>query len=167
MDLLRLEPRRTPQIWRIPAEGGQAVQITQGGAVYAEVSWDDTHLYFARDDRSVNAVWRTPVGGGEETEVVQGAIHYYTNWAASRTGIYYVTQQAPVLGGVDHSYEARVPTEYAIRFLDFQSGEVSELLRREGPFAHEDLAVSPDEQWILYTELPIAQAELMLVENFR
>jgi hypothetical protein len=30
-----------------------------------------------------------------------------------------------------------------------------------------DLAVSPDEKWILFSEMPFAQSELMLVENFR
>jgi non-specific serine/threonine protein kinase len=32
---------------------------------------------------------------------------------------------------------------------------------------HMWLAVSPDEQWILYSQWPEAQPELMLVENFR
>lgn len=40
-----------PQIWKLPVEGGQAVQVTQGGGVYADVSGDDTHLYFTRVDR--------------------------------------------------------------------------------------------------------------------
>jgi hypothetical protein len=29
------------------------------------------------------------------------------------------------------------------------------------------LAVSPDEEWILYSEIPEGQSDLMLVENFR
>jgi hypothetical protein len=29
------------------------------------------------------------------------------------------------------------------------------------------LAASPDEEWLLFAESPIGQAELMLAENFR
>ena len=39
--------------------------------------------------------------------------------------------------------------------------------RLEGPSGRMWLTVSPDEEWVLYSELPIGQSELMLVENFR
>jgi len=68
---------------------------------------------------------------------------------------------------MDSFYWARAPTEYTIRFLDFDSGEVTEVFRTEGPVTHSGLALSPDEQWLLYTERAVASAELMLVENFR
>jgi dipeptidyl aminopeptidase/acylaminoacyl peptidase len=153
------------QIWRMPAEGGQAVQVTQGGGVSAEASWDDRQLYFV--NRTEDAIWRVPLPAGPETEVLAGPLPYYADWAFSRSGIYYATQEARVFAGVDGSRRARVPTAYAIRFLAFESGEVTELFRKEGPFRHRWLAVSPDEEWILYGEQPLAQAELMLVENFR
>ena len=57
--------------------------------------------------------------------------------------------------------------EYTIRFFAFESGEVTELFRKEGPFNHARLAVSPDEEWLLYGEAPADTSELMLVENFR
>jgi hypothetical protein len=66
---------------------------------------------------------------------------------------------------------------YTIQFFDFESGEVTDVFRREGPFDHgivgaerstgPSLAVSPDEEWILYAECPAEKSELMLVENFR
>jgi hypothetical protein len=99
--------------------------------------------------------------------VLAGPLPYYADWALSRSGIYYATQKARVFGGVDDSFRARVPTEYTIRFLDFESGEVAELFREQGPFRHRWLAVSPDEEWILYGGQSLAQAELMLVDNFR
>ena len=46
-------------------------------------------------------------------------------------------------------------------------GRVAELSRKNGPFHHYSLTVSPDEEWILYGEQPIPTRELMLVENFR
>ena len=66
---------------------------------------------------------------------------------------------APRLGGLRRAY--------TIRHLDFESGQVSELFRREGSFIHNSLAVSPDERWILHAARPLDESELMLVENFR
>ncbi len=40
------------------------------------------------------------------------------------------------------------------------------MARQVGASEHMWLAVSPDEQWILYAQWPEAQSELMLVENF-
>ena len=57
--------------------------------------------------------------------------------------------------------------EYAIQFYDFDSGEITELYRKEGPFQHAWLAVSPDGAWVLHGEAPMGTSELMLVENFR
>jgi hypothetical protein len=54
----------------------------------------------------------------------------------------------------------------SIRFLEFASGQTSELFRKEGRFV-EGLAVSPGEEWILYSESHRGQSELMLMENFR
>ena len=56
-----------------------------------------------------------------------------------------------------------------IRAFAFSStlGEVTEVFRKEGPFGHARLAVSPDDEWLLYAEAPSATSELMLVENFR
>jgi hypothetical protein len=43
---------------------------------------------------------------------------------------------------------------------------VTELFRREGQVFIQDLTVSPDEKWILYSESPWTTSEVMLVENF-
>ncbi len=137
------------RIWRIPAEGGQAIQVTQRSAVHAEMSWDGRHLYFVSPE---NGIWRMLLAGGEETEVLRGQISYHSDWTLSRSGIYYATQRG---------------REFTIRVVGVETGEVRELFRKEGPFSHHWVAVSPDEQWILYGEQPFLQSELMLVENFR
>jgi dipeptidyl aminopeptidase/acylaminoacyl peptidase len=143
------------QIWKIPAEGGAAVQVTRGGGFYAQESWDGRHLYYVVSERS--GIWRVPVEGGEEAEVVQRPVETY-DWVPSQSGIYYATNREVI------PFRRSV---YTISFLDFGSGQVTELFRREGPFLHGTLAVSPDERWILYGESPSPTSELMLVENFR
>jgi hypothetical protein len=81
---------------------------------------------------------------------------FFGNWTLSRSGLYYATILSRGRGN-----------EYEVQHLDFASGRTSEVLRQVGSSEHMWLAVSPDEQWILYSQWPEAQSELMLVENFR
>ncbi len=99
-----------------------------------------------------------PVEGGEEIEVLPGPIRYFWEWALSRQGIYFTTSRWLVPWR---------SSEYTIAFLDFDSSEVRELYRENGPVGYATLAVSPDEEWILFGRAPLPQSELMLVENFR
>jgi hypothetical protein len=109
-------------------------------------------VYFQRDRTS--GIWRVPVDGGEETEVVPGPTG--AHWAAFTGGLYYFTWTEKARWG-----------ELVIWHLDIESGQKTDLFRREGPVISELLAVSPDEQWILFGEEPLPTSELMLVENFR
>ena len=102
-----------------------------------------------------SAVWRVPADGGEETEVLAEPIGH-GNWALGRSGVYFSGRQRQV-----------GRQQWWLRHLDLGSGQVTELFRTEGPFLRMWLAVSPDEERILYGEWPLATSELMLVENFR
>ncbi len=144
------------EVWKRPLEGGEAVQVTQNGGAVPTVSRDGRYLYYSRS-QSPSGIWRLPLGGGEETEVVRASVDPW-EWALGRSGVYYATNEA-----ILPEYSER----YVVRYRDFESGEVKELYRKEGPFAHISLAVSPDEEWIVFGELPGITSELMLVENFR
>jgi hypothetical protein len=54
-----------------------------------------------------------------------------------------------------------------IHFSDCQSGHAERLFRIRNRATSIFLAVSSDDQWILYSEEPYPQSGLMLVENFR
>jgi hypothetical protein len=138
----------------MPAEGGPAVQLTRHGGRWPRESWDGRFVYFAKGDRE-SAIWRVPVDGGEETEVLAGPLPSAV-WALGHGGIYFWEIQRLPRG--QHA---------AIQYLDLESGEVSEVFRKDGPAGHGWLAVSPGEEWILYSETPAPTSELMLVENFR
>jgi serine/threonine protein kinase/Tol biopolymer transport system component len=142
------------ELWKIPPEGGPAVQVTIRGGFLAEESWDGQFLYYSKGFFS--GVWRMPVAGGEETTILTGSLAH-NGWALGRGGIYFA--EAPRGGGLRRAY--------TLRRLDFGSGQVSELFRKEGPFEHWSLAVSPDEGSVLYCEAPMPLSELMLVEGFR
>jgi hypothetical protein len=102
-------------------------------------------------------VWRVPAAGGQETEVLRGP-NTKDDWTLSEGGIYFTTW----------AWGLRLRSaRYTIQYLDLGSGEVTELFRRDGSAWPLYLAVSPDERWILYSEVPILESELKLVENFR
>jgi Tol biopolymer transport system component len=146
------------QVWKIPPAGGEAVQVTRGGGFYAEESWDGKTLYYIKSVLET-ALWSKELTGtGDEEIFFSGPISDWNNWAVAPTGIYFAVQQdAFASTGV-----------FEIRFLDFQSGEHTSLFRRTGPFFHFTLAVSPDEEWLLFAAAPgRRQAELVLIENFR
>ena len=129
--------------------------MTRTAASTPSESADGKSLYYAKADAS-GGIWRMPVSGGEATEVLPGPVAW-TDWALSRSGIYFLSTTS-----------AGAPSpEHAIRHLDFASGQVTDVYRKEGSLRRQWLAVSPDEKWILYTEHPPWTSELMMVENFR
>ena len=148
----------TWRIWKIPAEGGDAVQVTRGESQDAQLSRDGRYVYFSKG--TPPSIWRIPVAGGEEAEVFRAEAMFPRAfpryWALTPGGIYFTTIQVGVRA-----------IDYTIQFYDLESGEVTELFGKEGPSLTPGLAVSPDEEWILYSEQPLPQSELMLVENFR
>ena len=97
-----------------------------------------------------------PVTGGEETAILNGPLSV-KGWALARGGVYFA--EATSIGARSR--------DYAIRYLDLASSQVTDLFRRKGPFRYESLSVSSDERWILHVEQPEPRSELMLVENFR
>ena len=152
----------TEQIWKIPVQGGEAVQVTTGGGYYALESWDGRDVYYTKTG-SPMSIWRVPASGGEETEVLPVPGSPGRGLAVFRSGLYY----SQMTQGQYHWQDALGESEYMINFLDFESGQVTTLFKEEGFIPWADLAVSPDEEWILYGKHPVPVSELMLMENFR
>jgi len=146
-----------PQVWKLPADGGDPVQVTRDGGFYAEESRDGRTLYFTRSHAD-SGIWKMPVGGTEPgQEILPGPLRAWGDWTVAEPGIYFS------MGERESSFR----TSYTIQFFDFASGEVTQILRRDGQYDHMFLAVSPDEEWLLFAEDQIGRAELMLAENFR
>ena len=131
--------------------------MTRGGGVYAQESSDGRYLYYASSG-SAPGIWRVPPDGGDEAEVVPGPIAAPVGWALSPSGVYFATKRR----------ESVLREEYTILHLDLESGQVTQLVRREGDLDHfrVRLAVSPGEEWILFGEAGTWESDLVLVENF-
>jgi Tol biopolymer transport system component len=143
------------EVWKMPAAGGQAVQITKRGGFAAFESPDGKTLYYAKGI-DIDGLWSVPVNGGDEAPVLdfpKGSFWGY--WALGKTGIYYVNTET-----------GAQPALEFLRFADKRVVQVAALDRRPVPFLP-GMAVSPDERWVLYTQEDQRSSDIMLVENFR
>ena len=141
------------QVWKVPAEGGKAVQVTRQGGELAFGSPDDRYVYYIKE--SVPGIWRVPVDGGEEIQVFASfRSELYSDWAVVSDGIYFINPDAK--DGV------------AIEFFNFATRKVKQVAALGKiailPFG---MAVSPDRRQILYAQNDNPGGDIMLVENFR
>lgn len=138
------------QVWKMPASGGAASQVTQKGGFVPLESQDGKFVYYMKgyDDRNI---WRVPSRGGEEAEVLRTILA--RNFDVAKDGIYFI----PELGS---------SKSHSIRFFSFATGAIKSIASIEDPVGN-CISVSPDGRWILYPKLDLEGSDLMLVENFR
>lgn len=140
------------EVWKMPPQGGKAVQVTKQGGFVGFESPDGRYLYYTKAMYSPG-IWKMPAEGGEETPVLEGRRLYHANWAVVDDGIYLINQGSN-----------------AIEFFSFATNRVTEFapIKKEAslPTAF-GLAVSPDGQWIIYSQIDHRTSDIMLVENFR
>jgi Tol biopolymer transport system component len=141
------------QVWKTPAHGGTAVQVTHKEGAEAFESFDGNFVYYAK--RGASGIWRVPVGGGEEIQVLDHGSE--SLWALTEQGIYFGEMNSPV-----------VPV---LKFYRFATRKVETFkeFSKDTKFDSNSTAfsVSPDGQWIVYTQLDQASSDLMLMENYR
>jgi Tol biopolymer transport system component/predicted Ser/Thr protein kinase len=142
------------QIWKMPSNSGEAVQVTRKGGYSGFESPDGKFLYYSKAFNATS-LWKVPVQGGEETQVVD-SLSYYANFAVVNKGIYWIPRPDSAGGG-------------AIEFLDLATGKIKPVARLEKPGRPGGLGltVSPDGRWILYSPFDQEGSDIMLVENFR
>jgi Tol biopolymer transport system component len=142
------------QVWKVPVEGGEAVQLTKNGGFRACESPDGKFIYYSKLDAS--GLWRIPVEGGEESLILdQLQKGYFAAWAVVDRGIYFINP------------EPKPPA--TIEFFSFATRRITRIasLEKESFEWSSTLAISPDERWILYTQRDQSGSDIMLVENFQ
>jgi len=139
------------EIWKVPAAGGEAVQITRHGGDVAQESPDGKFVYYERGWPAQCSVWKVPVGGGEEVKVLEPT-HPYAGWTVVKQGIYFFRPP-----------DGRGCSDLCL--YTFATGTTSKILTIERNLGYR-IAVSPDERTILYGQRDQAGSDLMLVENF-
>ena len=137
-------------IWRMPATGGVATKISnQSGWCPLESTDGQTLYYMSSSGSTLRAV---PLSGGPERELLSGVSGRGTSYALTKDGIYFIRT-------VDHDQSRELV------FFNFASKIISVLAKIEKP-VWLGLAVSPEEDLLLYSQVDQQVSNLMLVENF-
>jgi Tol biopolymer transport system component/DNA-binding winged helix-turn-helix (wHTH) protein len=139
-------------IWKIPAEGGTPVPISQNGGVLEQESPDGRYLYYLKGARGI---WRMSAGGGNEEVVLPDfntALH--DHWQPMDDGVFYVNDRT-------HPYPM-------LEFFEFSSHKSRPLVMLSGePTSFNGgLTVSPDRKQIVYSQESRSGSDIMLVEHF-
>ena len=82
------------QIWKLPVNGGRAIQMTKKGGVLPVESPDGQIVYYLNEEET--GLWKISVGGAEETRVLEPVLK--RAFVVVAEGIYYITP-APDLTG--------------------------------------------------------------------
>lgn len=139
------------RVWKMPAAGGDAVPVKNGGGTSPIESPDGREVYFLRGEGDSQSLWKTSIDGGGKTIQVLDSV-YGGSYAVVKDGIYFIAQSS----GVD----------FAVHFLSFFTGRTSQLATVPKTVQW-GFSVSPDGRRILYTQVDRDGADLMRVENFR
>lgn len=139
-------------LWKVPSEGGHAVQVAQYPAAYPAESPDRQYVYFNREA----TLWRVNANGTGE-EQVQGTPRLCgvgDGWVPFGPGIYF--------RGCESYGEA-------IDYLDLETHNVKliyKLQKSAGAYTG-GLSISPDGKYLLHPQVDEQSSDLMLVENWR
>jgi len=78
------------EVWKIPAEGGRTVRVTQHGGFAVLESPDGTALYYAKTRYENPELWQIPTAGGNESRF-PGVAHAksWAAWSVTNRGIFY------------------------------------------------------------------------------
>ncbi len=143
------------EIWRLPVEGGEAVQVTHNGGVEPIESVDGKVIYYAKVVGETD-VWKVPVSGGDETRVLGPVWVFWFTVVAE--GIYFID-------GGNQAYAAS-SRENSLKFYRFATATTEKVadikLNPNG-----GLSVSPDGRYALMALGDWEVCDLKLVENFR
>src|SRR5499426_421029 len=143
------------QIWKTPADGGEAVQVTRQGGFEPMESPDGRWLYFTQD-RGSSSIWRMPAAGGAEAPLFDFHQKNYSRvWTVTGEGVYFAV--------------ASSNTQSTIKFLSLSTGAEKTVaeIDRVLPSSVSGLTVSPDGRWLLLPLFARRGSDLMMIENFR
>jgi Tol biopolymer transport system component len=145
-------------IWRISADGGDAIRLTRSGGFEPRESSDGRYLFYLDRPLAGLAIgatarlMRLPLGGELEEPVV-GRVRPFL-WSVTDIGIVFVTRETD-FDAID-----------IYRFGDQRVTRVGRLgFRLPGSYTH--MTVSSDGRWALATKIVRFDADLMRLDNFR
>src|SRR5450631_1515406 len=147
-----------PEIWRAPAHGGTAEQITRDGGYVALESPDGKTLYYTKDGSG--PLFARRLGVSEEHQILPRVMR--GGFCVFDDGIYYLDYRGKSNAGL-----TRLLAQYEIRFYQFASRNSRLVASAFEGWPGPGLSVSPDRRSFLFTMWRDTEDNLMLIENFR
>lgn len=144
---------RAVEVWRAPATGGEAMQLTSHGAFRPEISLDGRVLFYGK--YGTQGLWSIPIAGGQERKLLDSITE--NNWTVALDGVYYV----------DFGTEPGAPK--LLKFYSFQTGKTNQVGSLEPTVSpdYSGISVSSDGHRLLYSYIASVSSDLMMVDHFR
>ena len=146
----------TPGVWKVSANGGNAVPLTKKRAYWLQVSPDGTRVFFSTTTQIVE-LWSVSAAGGNERRE-EGSPFQEASWTLANGGIYFIA-----LSG-----EQLTDAHYSLNFLELASHRVKKIADpgQTLPAWLGGMTVSPDGHTLLFSKIDRPQVDIMLVEGF-
>ncbi len=142
------------EIWRMPAGGGRAEQVTTGGGLKAWESRDGRFVYYSTG-QPAPAIWRVATSRGEPELVFRLPLWtaWGGEWVLADNGIYWVNGKAS--------------PRTAIEFFSFATGRITRAVTPSGVFdVGGGFSVSPDGRWLVFGQRDYHGSDIMMIEGF-
>jgi Tol biopolymer transport system component len=151
---------KQPRIWKMPATGGPAVQVTRAAATIAIESPDGRDLYYVAESDRTSSLWRLPVAGGQPVKLLDGVL--FGNFDVVEGGIYFIDRKSADFAGflIDR------PGETRLQYFDLATTRISTVARNLG-WVGLGLSASRDGRTVFFSRIDSAVDELMVVDDFR
>jgi Tol biopolymer transport system component len=143
------------EVWRVPASGGSAQQVTTTGGECPFESWDGHTLYYLRPVNGVQNVFAIPVSGGPERPL--GIQVSFWNYVPGEHGLYYMSLPQG----------QRPSFVYEVRFLDTTTGQSRVVHTVRLADASPGLTATRDGKTIVIEGVAVVTQDLMRIEHFR
>ena len=138
------------QLWKVHAQGGDAVELNINGGIAPQESADGFFLFFHRNDM----IWKSDLDGANQTSLMGLNLLSFQNWKVCGRDICLLDDSSGPSGHFIR-YDPVTKSKWTIP-LDVG--------------AHADIShgmdVSPDGKWVIYSRVDSIQDDIMLVENF-
>ncbi len=148
------------EVWKQPASGGQLAQVTRDGGFISHESMDSKWLYFSKHD--IEAIYRQPLVTSDRqaaasAELVIGPPYRVQpgGWSLTHKEIIFIDRATRDHPAVIRAYNPETKAMRSILSLNELFADRPDI----------GLSVSPDEKWILYSQLDRSGSNVMLAES--
>jgi Tol biopolymer transport system component len=142
---------RPDAIWKVPAEGGTAVRLTEGkGQTTPLESADGRRVFFYKIEAEHSQAWSASVNGGDERRVM--GMPDDVGWVPGRNGIYFINGS---------------PRHFFLNRFDFVTRHVQKIADLPGLFNIGGPNLSSDGRAFLFSGIEHSEGDIVLVEGFR